>query len=166
MKAIAFIACAALSAATLALAQTTDQPVPQPQPGPKQQSSDTPPAPSRSDPSMTTMQQPISGNSSATSPQHSMAPNAAEPDTRLAAVLPGGMTRQEACKSFKTTNECAAALHAAHDLNIPFEQLRDKMAGGQKLGPAIHALQPGADVKTAVRRAEQEAHNDLKAPQG
>jgi hypothetical protein len=166
MKPIALFACAALSAATLALAQTTDQPVPQPQPGPKTQSSETPPPPSPSDPSMTTMQQPISGNSGATNPHNSMAPNAAEPGSRLASVLPSGMTMKEACQSFKTTNECAAALHASHDLNIPFEQLREKMSGGQSLGTAIHALKPDADTNTAVRKAEQEAHMDLKAPQG
>ena len=166
MKPITLFACAALSVATLAWAQTTDQPVPQPQPGPKEQSSEAPPPPSRSDPSMTTMEQPISGNSSATGAHNSMAPNAADTSTRLAAVLPQGMTTKEACQSFKTTNECAAALHAAHDLNIPFEDLKSKMSGGQKLGAAIHALKPDADVKSAVRKAEQEAHEDLKAPQG
>jgi len=166
MKSIALIALAAtLGVATLTLAQTTD-PVPQPQAGPKTQSDETPPPPSRSDPSMTTTQQPISGNSSATSEPNSMAPNSAAPSTRLAAVLPQGMSAKEACKSFKTTNECVAALHAAHNLNIPFDQLQSKMAGGTKLGAAIHELKPDADSKAEVHKAEQQARTDLHSPQG
>src|SRR5579862_2660454 len=162
MKAIASTVLAlALGVATLAVAQ--DQPVPQPQPGPATQSDATPPPPARDDPSMTTMQQPSSGNSSATSPRNSMAPNSASSGDRLAALLPQGMSTKEACAKFKTTNDCAAALHAAHDLNIPFGELRDKMGSGEKLGPAIHSLKPDADSKSAAHKAEQEARLDLKS---
>ena len=165
MKPIALTLFAvAASVATLAMAQ--NQAVPQPQQGPRTQSSATPPAPSPSDPSMTTMQQPISGNSSATSPKNSMAPNSAEPNTRLAAIVPQGMTAKEACSDFKTTNECAAALHAAHNLSIPFTELRSKMVAGQQLGAAIHSLKPDANAKTEAHKAELQARGDLKSPQG
>jgi len=165
MKPIALCVFAlAASVATLATAQ--DQAVPQPQPGPRTQSSATPPPPSRSDPSMTTMQQPISGNSSATSPSNSMAPNSAAPNTRLAAIIPPGMTTREACSDFKTTEQCAAALHAAHNLSIPFTELRAKVAAGQPLGAAIHSLKPDANAKTEAQKAELQARSDLKSPQG
>jgi hypothetical protein len=154
----------AASIATIATAQ--EQAVPQPQQGPRTQSSATPPPPSPADPSMTTMQQPISGNSSATSPSNSMAPNSAEPNTRLAAILPQGMTTKEACSDFKTTDECAAALHAAHNLSIPFTELRAKMAAGQPLGAAIHSLKPDANATTEAHKAELQARSDLKSPQG
>jgi hypothetical protein len=72
-----------------------NQTAPQPQPGQRSQSDETPAPPSRDDPSMTTMQQPISGNSTATSPSNSMAPNAAGQGTHLAALLPQGMSRKE-----------------------------------------------------------------------
>lgn len=157
---------ATLSTATLAFGQPMNESAPQPQPGQQSQSNSTPPPPSPSDPSMTTMQQPVSGNSSATSPQHSMAPNAAEPGTRLAAIVPHGMSPQEACGGFMSTTQCAAALHAAKNLDIPFADLKAKVTGGQRLGAAIHALKPNADSKPEARRAEQQARSDLHAPQG
>jgi hypothetical protein len=166
MKRLAALLAAALGVATLALAQPINQSAPQPQPGPSSQSSAAPPPPSPSDPSMTTMQQPISGNSSATSPEHSMAPNAAEPNTRLAALLPRGMSPQEACNGFKSQTECAAAAHAAHNLNIPFGDLKSKMTSGQRLGAAIHELKPAVDAKSEAHRAEQQAHSDTQSPQG
>lgn len=166
MKPIALTFAVAVGVATLALGQPADQAVPQPQSGPQKQSDATPPPPSPSDPSMTTMQQPISGNSSATNPPNSMAPNSAAPNTRLAAIVPQGMTAREACSAFKTTNECAAALHAAHNLNIPFTELRSKIVGGQRLVAAIHSLKPAADAKAEAQRAEQQARGDLQPPQG
>jgi hypothetical protein len=53
-----------------------------------------------------------------------MAPNSAEPNTHLAALLPQGLSQREACEGLKTTNECATALHAAQNLNIPFADLK------------------------------------------
>ena len=154
---------AALGSSALAFAQALNQTAPQPQSAPSSQPSSTPPPPARNDPSMTTMQQPISGNSTATSPTNSMAPNAAAPGTRLAALLPQGMSQKEACEGLKTTNECAAALHASQNLNIPFGDLRTQVAGGRQLEAAIHALKPDADAAAEARRAEQQAHSDLSS---
>lgn len=157
---------AALSAATFAFGEPLKQTAPQPEPGPASQSDATPPPPSPSDPSITTMQQPISGNSSATSPPNSMAANSAEPNTRLSALLPQGMSSKEACSGFKTPSECAAALHASQNLNIPFADLKAKVAAGERLEAAIHALKPDAQAKAEARRAEQQARSDLQSPQG
>jgi hypothetical protein len=160
-------AIAALSAATFAFAQPADQAVPQPQPGPTSQPTETPPPPSPNDPSMTTMQQPISGNSNATSPPHSMAPNSADTNTRLAAILPQGMSPQEACNGFKSSRECAATVHAAHNLNVSFTDLKSKVAGGERLEEAIHDLKPDVNAKSQAQRAEQQAHSEMQsAPQG
>src|SRR5262249_9194208 len=116
-------AITALGAATLAFGQPADQAAPQPQPGPSAQPTESPPPPPRNDPSLTTLQHPIRGNSNATSPPHTMASNSAETSTRLAAILPHGMSQQEACVGFKSTVECAATAHAARNLNVSFTEL-------------------------------------------
>jgi hypothetical protein len=165
MRSIAWFTLTALGVASVALGQPMNQTAPQPQPGQPSQSQ-TPPAPSPSDPSMTTMQQPISGNSGATSPANSMAPNAAEPSKRLAALLPQGMSSKEACRGFRSMYECAAALHASHDLNISFDTLKPKVTAGGGLEDAIHELKPDADAAAAAHRAQQQAQLDLQSPRG
>jgi len=165
MRSIALFTLTALGVAGLALGQPMNQTAPQPQPGQPPQS-ETPAPPSPSDPSMTTMQQPISGNSGATNPENSMTPNAAEANKRLAALVPEGMSSKEACHGFRTEYECAAALHAAHDLNIPFDQLKPKVTAGGGLEDAIHELKPDADAAGEAHRAEQQAKLDLQSPRG
>lgn len=91
---------------------------------------------------------------------------AAEPNTRLAAIVPAGMTSQEACAGFRSVTDCAAALHASQNLNIAFPQLKSKVTGGEKLATAIHALKPGVNAKAEARRAETQAHGDTQAPRG
>ncbi|HYL01817.1 MAG TPA: hypothetical protein VEU54_00215 [Steroidobacteraceae bacterium] len=86
--------------------------------------------------------------------------------TRLAALVPPGMSTQEACNGFKDIRECSAALHAAQNLNIPFADLKGKVAAGESLSAAIHSLKPEADARTEVRKAEKQASEDLSAPQG
>lgn len=149
----------------LAFGQPMNQTAPQPQPGERPQSTETPAPPARDDPSMTTMQQPISGNSNATNPSNTMAPNAAEEGTHLAALLPQSMSQKEACEGIKTTDECAAMLHAAQNLNIPLADLKSHVTGGEQLEAAIHACKPDADATAEARRAQEQARSDLK-PEG
>ena len=85
--------------------------------------------------------------------------------SHLAQLVPSDMSATEACSGFKSTTECAAALHAAHNLGIPFKDLKARMTGGEKLGTAIHDLKPGADVRAEVSRAEEQARADLRSPQ-
>ncbi|HEY0766568.1 MAG TPA: hypothetical protein VGD47_01310 [Steroidobacteraceae bacterium] len=87
-------------------------------------------------------------------------------NTRLAGVVPSGMSAQEACTGFKSVDECVAALHASQNLSIPFPALKSKVTGGQKLGAAIHELKPDANVKAEVRKAEEQARSDARSPQG
>jgi hypothetical protein len=86
--------------------------------------------------------------------------------TRLAAIVPPGMSAQEACAGFRSVDECVATLHASHNLSIPFPELKSKVTGGAKLGTAIHQLKPDANVKTEVRKAEEQARSDTRSPQG
>ncbi len=157
---------AALAATSWAFAQALNQTAPQPQPGSSSESTSAPTPPSRNDSSVSWAQQPISGNSTATSPPNSMAPNAAGTKTHLAALLPQGMSQKEACEGLKTTEECAAALHAAANLNISYAELKAQMSGGRTLETAIESLKPNVDAAAEARRAEQQAHSDLRPPQG
>ena len=87
-------------------------------------------------------------------------------NTRLAAIVPAGMSAAEACAGFRSTDECAATLHASHNLGLSFTDLKAKVTGGQKLGAAIKELKPDANVKAEVRKAEEQARADARSPQG
>lgn len=86
----------------------------------------------------------------------------AAPDGRLAGMMPAGMTQDAVCAGFKSLGDCSAALHISRNLNIPFADLRDRVASGQSLAVAVHALQPSADTDKEVHRAEAQAREDLK----
>lgn len=88
-------------------------------------------------------------------------PIAASANTRLAALVPAGLTPEDACRGFKDVVECSAALHVAQNLNIPFADLKDRVTSGQSLGTAIHALKPKADTRREIQRAEEQARKDL-----
>lgn len=83
-------------------------------------------------------------------------------NTRIAALVPAGMSTKDACVGFQSLGECSAALHASQNLNIPFPDVRGRMISGQSLGAAIQALKPTADSLKEVRRAEQQASEDLR----
>jgi hypothetical protein len=100
----------------------------------------------------------------ATTSQSSL--SSAAQNTRLAAIVPAGMSATEACAGFRSTDECAATLHASQNLGISFTDLKAKVTGGQKLGAAIKALKPDANVKSEVRKAEDQARADVRSPQG
>jgi hypothetical protein len=86
--------------------------------------------------------------------------------TRLAAIVPSGMSAQEACTGFRSVEECAATLHVSQNLSIPFPDLKSKVTGGAKLGAAIHQLKPDANVKAELRKAEEQARSDTRSPLG
>jgi hypothetical protein len=101
--------------------------------------------------------------------QQSESPAAAQTassGTHLAELVPPGMTTQEACTGFKSVKECATALHASQNLNIPFADLKGKLTGGQRLGAAIHTLKPEANARAEVKRAEGQAEGDLHGSRG
>ena len=71
-------------------------------------------------------------------------------------------TLQMDAQGFKNLGQFVAAVHVSHNLNIPFDQLKAKVTGGESLGDAIHDLKPDVNAKNEVRKALQEAKEDLK----
>jgi len=85
--------------------------------------------------------------------------------SRLQALLPAGMTLDQAAAGFKNQGQFIAALHVAHNLDIPFTDLKTDMTGPNhdSLGKAIHALKPTVDATAEAKKANSEADTDLKA---
>jgi len=88
--------------------------------------------------------------------------------SRLQPLLPTGTNLQTAATGFKNLGQFVAAVHVAHNLNIPFDQLKNLMTGPNhdSLGRAIATLEPNlshATVKTDVKTADKQAHQDLEA---
>jgi hypothetical protein len=103
---------------------------------------------------------------SSAQPQSDPPTMSASQNTRLAGVVPAGMSATEACAGFKSTAECAATLHASQNLGLAFAELKSKVTGGQKLDAAIRDLKPEANVKAEVRKAVEQARADAPLPQG
>jgi hypothetical protein len=96
-------------------------------------------------------------------------------NSKLQPLLPLGMTPQEASEGYKEIGDFLTAVHAAHDLGIPFLQLRCAELGGKvcppdshtkstKIENAIVTLKPDAGkdgAKQAVKAAKQETKADL-----
>ncbi len=79
------------------------------------------------------------------------------------------LTRQDAqmaCGGFKNLGQCVAAAHVAKNLDIPggFAALKAKMTGtgAVSLGKAIEALEPSANAKSEVKKANKQASDDMK----
>ncbi len=85
--------------------------------------------------------------------------------SRLQTMLPSGETTQSAAAGFKNTGQFVAAVHAANNLNIPFDQLKAKMTGTEKLslGKSIKQLKPDADSKAEEKKAKKQAQAELEA---
>ncbi|HEV2202491.1 MAG TPA: hypothetical protein VGR73_21955 [Bryobacteraceae bacterium] len=91
----------------------------------------------------------------------------AELSTRLQPLLPAGASLAAAEAGFGNQGQFIAALHAAHNLNIPFDQLKARITGAsaESLGKAIHDLRPSlnnGDVKNNVKLAEQQTDRDIR----
>ncbi|HET7149995.1 MAG TPA: hypothetical protein VFI60_01180 [Candidatus Acidoferrum sp.] len=101
------------------------------------------------------------------------------PKLQAQGLLPTNSNATETCSAFTALNECLAALHASHNLNLNFTCLSAAMTGvhtnadisgckvadGEKALPllkAIRALNPDADAKGGAKNAEQQAKEDLK----
>jgi len=102
------------------------------------------------------------GNSSSSSIGDKLADN-----TKLAAklqsLLPKGTDLTLASSGFKNLGQFVSAVHVAHNLGIPFDQLKAKMMGPPKesLGEAVHALRPDADSKSEISKAGKQAKQDM-----
>jgi hypothetical protein len=84
--------------------------------------------------------------------------------SNLEKLLPKGVTAQQACSGFKNLGQCVSAIHVAHNLDIPFDQLKDKLTGAnpESLGKAIQQLKPDADAKAEAKKGQKQADHDLR----
>lgn len=87
--------------------------------------------------------------------------------TRVQALLPKGTTLEDATNGFKSETDFIATLHASHDLDIPFVQLKPEVTSSERnsLAQAIRKFHPELDMKAidnSAKRAEQEAKSDVK----
>jgi len=90
--------------------------------------------------------------------------------TQLQPLVPSGATLAGAAAGFRNEGQFVAALHVAHNLNIPFDQLKAKMTGSDpvSLGKAIQDLRPSLDdktVKSNIKLADRQAERDLEQSQ-
>ena len=84
--------------------------------------------------------------------------------SKLQSLLPAGTNLDAAASGFKNMGQFVAAVHVSHNLNIPFDQLKEKMVTDHKpLGGAIHELKPGmtkdvadSEAQKAVTQAKEE----------
>jgi hypothetical protein len=83
--------------------------------------------------------------------------------SKLANLLPKGTDMTAAPQGFKNLGQFVSAVHVAHNLHIPFDQLKAKMIGPPKesLGQAIHALKPAANSKEETKKGEKQAKQDM-----
>ncbi len=89
-------------------------------------------------------------------------------DSKVQALLPAGMTLEQASAGFKNMGQFLAALHVSHNLNIPFADLQKEMTGGKSLGQAIQTLSPNqtkSEVSASVKTAEAQAKQDQQKTQ-
>jgi hypothetical protein len=86
---------------------------------------------------------------------------------KLQTLLGSNVSLSQAAMGFKNEGQFIAAVHVAHNLNIPFDQLKAKMTGpdSMSLGSAIKALRPDmtdAQAKEAAKKADKEAKETEK----
>lgn len=87
-------------------------------------------------------------------------------NTKLASKINDltGMDAQTACAGFKNLGQCVAAAHVSKNLGIGFDTLKGKVTGpdAENLGKAIHGLNPNVSAKAEAKKAQKQAHADLK----
>ena len=91
-------------------------------------------------------------------------------NTRLQPLLPSNTTVSAAAAGFANQGQFLSAVHAAHNLNIPFDQLKSEVTGSNStsLGAAIQKLRPslpGDAVKENVKLAQRQAERDVQQAQ-
>ena len=71
-------------------------------------------------------------------------------DARLKAMLPTGMTMEQASEGFRNQGQFIAALEASKNQNIAFADLKAKMTGSNpvSLGQAVAELRPDRPAST------------------
>jgi len=82
---------------------------------------------------------------------------------RLQAMLPFGMTVEQAALGFKNQGQFIAAVNVAHNHGISFVDLKTSMVdGGLSLGQSIQQLKPSLDGDVEAARATRLAEQQLE----
>ena len=86
--------------------------------------------------------------------------------TKIGPLLPSATTLPAAAAGFRSDSEFLATLHAAHNLNIPFEQLKEQTTGkgSVSLSAAIRKLRPdldSKDLKDNLTLAQHQSERDM-----
>lgn len=84
--------------------------------------------------------------------------------TKLKTLLPQDTSPGAASKGFGELKEFVATVRAANNLGVAFSDLKGKMTDGssKELQKAIHQLKPDVDAKTEVKKANEQAKQDIK----
>ncbi len=84
--------------------------------------------------------------------------------TRLKTLLPRDVDPHTASKGFENLKDFVVTVHASNNLNVPFPELKHKMADGSSkaLQKAIHELKPDVDAKAETKKAGEQAKQDTR----
>jgi hypothetical protein len=98
-------------------------------------------------------------------PSAGVAQNAAL-SSRISPLLPGSTSLSAAAAGFHSDSDFVTTLHAAHNLGIPFDQVKARTTGkgSVSLDKAIRQLRPdlnGKSVKDSVALAQRQSNRDL-----
>jgi hypothetical protein len=90
------------------------------------------------------------------------------PSLPVRRLLPAGTSLKTAASGFASERQFLLAEHVAHDLKIPFAQLKAKITGTDPvtLKSAVRALRPdlsSSTVKADLKVASQETKTDVQA---
>jgi hypothetical protein len=69
-------------------------------------------------------------------------------------MLPTGMTAGAAAAGFRNEGQFLATLQAAHNLDLPFSELKERVTAGMSLGEAIRSVKPSMDKASAEAHAQ------------
>jgi hypothetical protein len=98
---------------------------------------------------------------------------------QLQALLPPKTMLKDACATFKSLEDCVAALHVSRNLKIKYNCLKWDLTAARPSGDVksceappreraltlsktIHVLKPDADAKAEAKSAERRAREDIK----
>lgn len=85
---------------------------------------------------------------------------------RLKTMLPAGENVQQAASGFKNLGLFVAAVNISHNLDLPFNQFKSKVTGGDNLGKAVHTMDSTLthkEVKSQVKKAKHQAKKEIRA---
>jgi hypothetical protein len=84
-------------------------------------------------------------------------------ETKITAMLPPGMSLNDASKGFRNQGQFISALHVSQNLGISFTDLKQDMTGKNlSLGQSIQDLKKTAHATDEAEHAERQAADDLR----